>query len=57
VTISLPVIVLDEALDALLTRVRWYTVRGYKIPGETKLAFNSLCDVLERHGDPWSRIP
>lgn len=56
-TVSLPVIVLDEALDALLTRVRWYTVRGYKIPGETKLAFNSLCDVLERHGDPWSRIP
>ena len=50
---------LEEALDALLTRVRWYACRPWtKIPPRTAAAFNRIADVL---GKPdrgcWSRIP
>ena len=50
-------VVLEEALDCVLTRVRWYTLRHYKIPDATALAFNYLCNVLGKpHERPYMRI-
>jgi hypothetical protein len=54
-----PPSVLEEALDCVLTRVRWYTVRNRmdSLPEATKLAFNRLCDVLAKPDKPpWRRI-
>lgn len=51
---------LEEALDCVLTRVRWYTTRCYadsSIPESTKLTFNFLCDALGKpHENPWKRF-
>jgi hypothetical protein len=52
-------LVLEEVLDCLLTRVRWYTLRGYvrSIPESTRLAFNYLCDALNKPDErPWQRL-
>lgn len=38
--------VLEEALEALLTRVRWYVCRHYHVPTSTAIAFNRAADVL-----------
>lgn len=48
---------LEEALDALLTRVRWYVTRHYEVPKRTRAAFNRLCDVLDKPNEkPWGRF-
>lgn len=49
--------ILEEALDALLVRVRWYTVRGKAIPTITAVSFNYLADVCGKpDSHPWKRI-
>lgn len=57
---NVPTLVLEEALDCVLTRVRWYVARCHAdsdIPESTKLAFNYLCDALNKpHENPWKRI-
>lgn len=48
---------LEEALDALLTRVRWYWCRHYPVPHKTASAFNMICDFLGKPDEaPWERI-
>jgi hypothetical protein len=58
--IAVPPTVLEESLHCLLTRVRWYVVRGHgdrDIPESTRLAFNYLCDALGKPNvAPWNRI-
>jgi hypothetical protein len=47
----------EEAIDALLQRVRWYVTRGHDVPERVGLAFNQLADALGKpHNDPWSRV-
>jgi hypothetical protein len=56
----LSALVLEEALDCVLTRVRWYVLRGHDaaIPKATRRAFNCLCDALGKpHENPWKRLP
>ena len=49
--------VLETALNALLTRVRWYAVRSIRVPTSTALAFNELADALGKPtAPPWGRI-
>jgi hypothetical protein len=53
----IPSRVLEEALDCVLGRVRWYVTRRHVIPEATKRSFNYLCDVLNKpHEAPWTRI-
>lgn len=56
----LPLLVCEEALDALLIRVRWYSLRRYgdkSVPERLKLAFNYLCGVLDKpDAPPYRRI-
>lgn len=55
----IPDVVLEEALDALTMRVRWYWSRGHKkaIPEGLRLAFNYLCDALEKPNSmPYERL-
>ncbi len=48
---------LEVALEALLTRVRWYVLRGHRVPAETALAFNEIADLLDKpNTDPWRRV-
>lgn len=48
---------LEEALDALLARVRWYWSRRYPVPHKTASAFNMICDYLGKPNErPWTRI-
>ena len=52
------VLALEEGLDALLTRVRWYTVRRVPVPTRVAYAFNRLCDILGKPDEaPWTRVP
>lgn len=56
---DLSALVLEEALDCVLMRVRWYWTRGHRreIPESTRLAFNRLCDVLGKPDEaPYVRI-
>lgn len=52
--------ILEEALDCMLVRVRWYVMRGHHdrdIPEMTRLAFNYLCDVLKKpDSSPYGRL-
>lgn len=49
--------ILEEAADALLTRVRWYTVRSHPVPAATVRAFNRVADALGLpDGGPWRRL-
>ena len=49
--------ILDVALDALLTRVRWYVLRGYRVPAMAASAFNEIADLTDKpHTVPWERI-
>lgn len=49
---------MEEALDALLTRVRWYTVRRLVIPLRVARAFNAFADQCDKPNTvPWERIP
>lgn len=55
--VDIPKLILEESLEALLLRVRWYTVRHYTIPNQLKLAFNYLCAILAKPDEkPWHRI-
>lgn len=48
---------IEEALDALLARVRWYQSRRHRFPLRVALAFNRLCDETNKPNDrPWTRI-
>jgi hypothetical protein len=50
-------VILEEALDALLTRVRWYVSRRHKVPWRTARAFNMFCDVLGKPDEKcWARL-
>lgn len=50
--------ILDETLDALLTRVRWYVSRHYEVPRRTAVAFNYFADVLGKPNEqPFKRLP
>lgn len=57
---DISVLVLEEALDCVLVRVNWYVRRCYAdedIPEATRLAFNRLCDVLDKPDSrPYTRI-
>lgn len=48
---------LEEALDALLARVRWYVVRHKKVPRRLARAFNAFADACEIPNEaPFKRI-
>lgn len=48
---------LEIALDALLVRVRWYVLRGYRVPASVAVAFNEMADLTRKpHTAPWTRI-
>lgn len=42
----LPRAVLEECLETVLSRVRWYEGRGIETPPQTLLALNHLCRKL-----------
>lgn len=49
--------ILQESLDALLVRVRWYTARRIRVPTKTAYAFNMLANWLGHPSQsPWTRI-
>jgi hypothetical protein len=56
---DISLLVLEESLDCVLMRVRWYWSRGHNkaVPESTRLAFNRLCDVLGKpDAPPYERI-
>jgi hypothetical protein len=56
---NIPTTFVEEALDALLTRIRWYYARGHTTasPRATGRAFNYFCDLLDKdHDPPWTRV-
>lgn len=46
--VDISLLVCEEALDALLLRVSWYTKRGHDVPERLRLAFNFMCGVLNK---------
>lgn len=48
---------LEVAADALLTRVRWYTVRSHRVPAPLVRSFNRIADALGLpDSGPWRRL-
>ena len=55
--VEVDTVVLEAALDALLVRVRWYVLRGYRVPAMVAAAFNELADLTNKpRTAPWDRI-